>query len=133
MSKSRMSIFEADPAEQDLDLSGFAPKPPRPAPAPQALDEITAGSKFRSREAARPAVQPESLQQPAHQAPDLPSGRRAPRLYRTGRNSTVSIKTTPAAADEFYRLADQAGWKVGETFERAVAALRKELERGGDS
>jgi hypothetical protein len=29
--------------------------------------------------------------------------------------------------DEFYRLADQRGWLVGETLERALAALQREL------
>lgn len=113
---TRPSIFD-DP----LDLSGFTPKPAAPAaPAPQQLDQLSQGSKFRSREA------------PPEAAPAAPAApKRPPRLHRTGRNATLSVKTTPAAIELFYQLADRAELKVGETFERALAALQRELEREG--
>jgi len=48
-------------------------------------------------------------------------------VYRTGRNTTFSAKTTAATVDTFYDLARRQGWKAGETFERAVEALRRSL------
>lgn len=48
-------------------------------------------------------------------------------IYRTGRNKVFSVKTDPATADEFYAIAQKNGWKAAETFEKAVAALRREL------
>ncbi len=47
-------------------------------------------------------------------------------VYRTGRNVTFSAKTTRQTVDEFYALAEENGWKAGETFEKAVAALRQQ-------
>ena len=57
-------------------------------------------------------------------------------VYRTGRNVTFSAKTTKQTVDQFYALAEQNGWKAGETFEKAVAALLRETStgsRGGGS
>ena len=47
-------------------------------------------------------------------------------VYRTGRNVTFSAKTTKQTVDQFYTIAEQNGWKAGETFEKAVAALQRE-------
>jgi hypothetical protein len=47
-------------------------------------------------------------------------------VYRTGRNVTFSAKTTQQTVNQFYALAEENGWKAGETFEKAVAALRRE-------
>ncbi|MFC4170061.1 hypothetical protein [Teichococcus aestuarii] len=123
MTSTRMSIFESQkPSDSELDVSAFRPKAPAPAaPAAEQLDQLSQGSKFRSREAVAEAPVPAT---PA-------ASRRAPRTHRTGRNQTISVKTTAAAADLFYQLADQSGLKVAETFERALAALQRELEREG--
>ena len=37
------------------------------------------------------------------------------------------LKVRQEAVDAFYKLADQHGWVLGETFERAVIALETEL------
>lgn len=123
MTSTRMSIFESPkPADSELDVSAFRPKVPAPAaPAVEQLDQLSRGSKFRSREAAAEAPAPATQVAP----------RRTPRTHRTGRNQTISVKTTAAAADLFYQLADQSGLKVAETFERALAALQREMEKEG--
>jgi hypothetical protein len=113
---SRASIFEK-PA---LDISGFGPKadqPPRPDP--EQIDQI-AGEKFRSREVTPPANAPSTVGQPPTKRP--------PMVYRTGRNVTFSAKTTQSTIDAFYEIARQKGWKAGETFEMAVAALQRDLK-----
>ena len=109
----RSSIFD-DP----LDVAGFKPKKGGEGrgPAPEEIDAVSQ-PKFRSRE-------------PTGGPPDTviqPSTRRPPMVYRTGRNTTLSVKTTPATVDRFYEIARQKGWKAGETFEQAVEALEREL------
>jgi len=119
-----------------------------------AIDAVTAGSRFRSRgpfaaavdprptegrpsPAGRPFTvdQPSPVDLPATigQPPTkrLPLAKRLPLVYRTGRNTTFSAKTTPETVEAFYRIAREQGWKAGETFERAVAALEASLKRGG--
>lgn len=104
----RTSIFETD----SLDISSFKPRTDGPlGPAPAEIDSISHG-KFQSRE------------------PNPPSTKRAPMVYRTGRNVTFSVKTAPATAEIFYALASKMGWKANETFERAIAALRREIGEG---
>ena len=45
--------------------------------------------------------------------------------YRTGRSATFTTKTRPEVLDIFYAIAQQQGWKVGETFEKAVELLAR--------
>lgn len=121
MSRERASVFDDDTDE--LDVSDFTPTkilPPRP-PAEQ-VRAISEANKFPSREA-KSAPAPSA---PA--APALAVEKREPRRYRTGRTTLVSLKTTPEASQAFYAIADAQGWKVGETFERALAALECELK-----
>ena len=108
----RSSIFGNPAPAPMLDVGDFQPKArpeTRPPPA-----EIDAASRFKSREAA-----PEDLV-------NLPSTKRKPMTYRTGRNVVLSIKTSQEMVDRFYSLAETKGWKVGETFERALEALSRE-------
>lgn len=76
------------------------------------LDQV-AGEKFRSREPV-----------------DQTYTNRQPMVYRTGRDRAVSIKTSESVRERFYAIAERQGWKVGETFERAVKALEDELGQG---
>lgn len=108
---------EAGPGRAGLfedDLSDFRPKPPAP---PEAVRRLAEDAGFRSRE-----PHPPPANQPA------PPERREPRRWRTGRNQQLNIKARPEAIEAFYALADRQGWVLGETFERAVEALRRELE-----
>ncbi|MBV1800607.1 hypothetical protein [Siccirubricoccus sp. G192] len=112
MNGDRASMFEQD---GDLDLGEFKPKPPA---RPEQVRGVAEQVGFHSREPkAAPAV-------------PIPvvSERREPRRYRTGRNVQLNLKVRQEAVDAFYKLADEQGWVLGEAFERAVAALDKELQ-----
>lgn len=98
----------------DEDLSDFAPK--SPAAEGARLEEVRAvaeGAAFQSRDP-----------RPARLA-----GRQV-RRHRTGRNVQLNLKVRQDAADAFYALADRTGLVLGEAFERAVAALERELSDG---
>ncbi len=109
----RSSIFDTG-----LDVTDFAPKSKAGVrPQPQDID-AAAGKRFKSREPAD--------QSPTHNQKstvDQPSTPRAPMTYRTGRNVVLSVKTSQATVDAFYNQAKKHGWKVAETFEKAIAAL----------
>lgn len=114
MSSGRASIFD-EGADQDLDLSGFEPKkvrPERPPESPEKVRALSEANNFPSRAPARP------------QPPDHPPLRRG---RRTGRNMQLNIKATQDTVDLFYRLTDNQGWVLGETLERALEALQREL------
>jgi hypothetical protein len=111
MTKTRASAFD----EVNLDVSGFSPKARREPVAPS-IDKVRAvaeAAQFRSREPAQPK---EGLQ------------KREPRRYRTGRNVQFNVKAAQATIDAFYTISDQQKWVLGETLERALAALRRELD-----
>lgn len=74
-------------------------------PTPEDVRAVAEGTAFRSRE----------------------GGRRKPHTYRTGRTSAFTVKTTPETVDTLYAIAEGQGWKVGETFEKAIEALTEKL------
>jgi len=113
----RASIFDNS---QDFDVSDFQPrKEGRGGGAPSDIVRaVSEASSFRSREPALPVI-------PATRAQD--ASKREPRRYRTGRNVQLNIKVRAETLESFYALADQQGWILGETFERAIAALSKDL------
>lgn len=113
MANERASVFGDD---QDLDLGNFKPKQPEP-PAVKREDVRTVSEEanFRSREPQPPASKPE---------------KREPRRYRIGRNQQLNIKSRAGAIEAFYQITDQQGWVLGETFERAIKALKRELDTG---
>jgi hypothetical protein len=98
--------------EEDLDLSQFTPqKTKAEQPRPEAVRAVAEGARFQSREPDRPA-------KPSQQ-----------RRYRTGRNIQMNTKVTPGTRDGFYAISDRYHWVLGETLERALQALRRELEQ----
>jgi hypothetical protein len=111
MSGGRASMFEQD---DDLGLGEFEPKAPA---RPEQVRGLAEQAGFRSRE-------PQAT--PTNPSPATLE-RREPRRYRTGRNVQLNLKVRQEAVDAFYRLADERGWVLGETFERAVSALEREL------
>ena len=111
MSGERAALFGQD---DDLDLAAFQLKP---AARAEQVRDVAEHAGFRSRE---------SVPAPL----DVP--RREPRRHRTGRNIQLNLKVRQEAVDAFYRLADQHGWVLGETFERAVIALETELGKLSD-
>jgi hypothetical protein len=120
---TRASIFAE---REELDVGGFKPKTDAERrPDPAEIDEVRS-ARFRSREpGSQPFVaQPEISSRPTE---SQQSTKRLPLVYRTGRNTTFSVKTTPETVDAFYEIARAQGWKAGETFERAIAALQEKL------
>ena len=111
MSGKRAGVFDnAD----DLDVSGFAPKPvDRTAIKPEQVRAVSESAQFQSRE-------------PRRNASTAPA-KREPRRHRTGRNMQLNIKARTEAINTFYAITDQQGWVLGETFENAIEALKREL------
>jgi hypothetical protein len=111
MSK-RAGVFDV---EDDLDVSGFKPQvPEKSRAAPEQVRTVSEAAQFLSREPRRE----EMLASPS---------KREPRRHRTGRNIQLNIKARAEAIEAFYAIADQRGWVLGETFERAIDALRRDL------
>ena len=110
MTAERTSIFD-----QSLDVTDFAPKPAAAdRPQAQAID-ATAGKRFKSREAQPPEDLPSIV--------DRRSTKRKPMVFRTGRDTVLSVKLRRETIDAFYQIAQEEGWKAGETFEHALEAL----------
>ena len=118
MNDKRAGLFE-----DELDVSGFAPKPPARAEQVKAVAE-EAG--FRSRGPVPPPPPPRAGQ-PAKEPPQ--EERREQRRHRTGRNQQLNLKVRAQDAEAFYAIADAEGWVLGEAFARAVAALARELNQ----
>jgi hypothetical protein len=116
MAKPRASIFE-DGEGPDLDVASFAPKTAIDSNAPGAEEvrAVAQAARFHSREAAVP--------KPA------PKPKRAARRYRTGRNVQFNVKASLETVDTFYMITEKQNWVLGETLERAVEALQRELEK----
>ncbi|CNF30410.1 hypothetical protein [Yersinia kristensenii] len=62
--------------------------------------------------------------------PPTPPVERSKRRFKTGRNIQINIKGEQETKDELYRVADIIDEPLGETLKRALAALKRELERG---
>jgi hypothetical protein len=105
----RAGLFDVG---EDLDLSAFTPKkavkPAEARPAADAVRAVSEASNFRSRE-------PGSI------------AKKVQRRRRTGRNLQLNLKVAAETFELFYEIADRHGWVLGETLERAVAALQREL------
>src|ERR1700686_3908175 len=106
MMNERANIF----SDSDFDVSGFAPAKPAAAPPPEAIKKVAEGAKFTSR----------------GPAPSMP--KKQPRTYRTGRNIQLNVKVRDYTLNVVYGISDAQGWVLGETIERAIAALKRELD-----
>jgi len=102
----RASIFGAD---DEFDISGFMPEKPKADTPADRVRRVSEASEFRSRE------------------PDTRAAAAEPRRYRTGRNIHLNLKVRQEARERFYRVADAYEWVLGETFEKALDALEREL------
>lgn len=110
MGNTREKAFD----DIDLDVSGFKPKAQleQIAPPAEKVRAVAEAAQFRSREPQKPTVVP---------------SKREPRRYRTGRNVQFNVKAAQATIDAFYAISDQQRWVLGETLERALGALQREL------
>lgn len=105
------ALDEFDPAE-------WQPKPEKPVrqkPERTASRMIAEASGFKSREAPKPERAGE--------------GSALPRRRRTGRNVQFNLKARPETIAAFCKIADQQGWGLGETLEKAVELLEREYDR----
>lgn len=100
----RAGIFE------DFTIDGFEAAKPVATPPADAVRKVSENSSFRSRE------------------PQASRNKRPPRVYRTGRNVQLNVKVRPETMQAFYDIADRHGWVLGETLERAIESLRKDLQ-----
>lgn len=118
MASERASIFDD---EDDLDVSGFAPKPATAQPRADAasIREIASARGFTPRD---PAAEPA----PAPVTPAAEHGQ--VRRRRTNRTAHMNIRTTPQFKARFEALADANGLSLAEAFEAAVEALAAEAE-----
>jgi len=108
----RASVFGNAP---DFDVSEFAAKKPNPVEktVPQeVIKAVSEEAQFPSREAA-----------PASKKAQKPEIRR----YRTGRNVQFNVKIKSETHDGLYEVSDKQGWVLGETLERALAALKEKI------
>ena len=111
----RASVFDQGP---EIDISGFKPRTAaKPAAQPEQVKAISETASFVSREPIR-----------APRQTAAPSAAREPRRHRTGRNIQLNIKARAETIERFYAIADRHGWVLGETFERAIAALERTAE-----
>jgi hypothetical protein len=113
MTGTRASVFDAD---EELDITGFEPKPAKKGVIQSDLVKaVSEAAHFRSRD---PKQDPEQQN----------TVKREPRRYRTGRNTQLNIKARAETIEEFYAIADQQGWVLGEAFEHAIDALKLGIE-----
>lgn len=113
MAKQRVNFFESS----DIDIAAFVPKTREETKAPAAEDvkALAKAANFPSREP-KPVIA---------KVPE----KRAPRIHRTGRNVQFNVKASQATIDAIYAITEaHEGWVLGYTLERAVAALKRELE-----
>jgi hypothetical protein len=105
----RAGLFEEGP---DFDVSAFAPKKPAKSVAPEteAIRAVSETANFKSREPVQTAKKPD-------------------RRHRTGRNEQLNVKVTAQTLALFYKISDQQKWVLGETLERAVRALQREIQK----
>lgn len=99
----------------DFDISVFAPRKPDKSrePPSDAVRAVSETANFHSREPARTTP---------GQTVKAPQRRR-----RTGRNLQLNVKVAAKTLESFYEITDRQGWVLGETLERALDALQREL------
>ncbi|MBS0155149.1 MAG: hypothetical protein JSS38_11175 [Nitrospira sp.] len=117
------SFEEIDPTEWKRE-----PKPvdEKPKPPREEIRKVAQKSGFNSREAA-PAPKPVETVTVA------PQPVREGRIYRTGRSEQLNLKVRGEDKTGFYAICDHNHWVQGYTFQRAIEALRRELESSGTS
>jgi hypothetical protein len=112
MANERLSIFQET---DDVDLSGFTPAADiqkKSKPAREKVKAVSEAARFPSREPPAPVSEP---------------FKRKPRYHKTGRTASLSCRLMPSVVDQIYAIADRENWLVGETIERGIEALEREL------
>jgi len=113
MASERLSIFGNT---EDVDLAVFTPRQEsKPKPPKEKVKAVSEAARFPSREAPPPSPAPLTHK---------------PRYHKTGRTTQFNTRIMPATHAKVYQIADSQGWLVGETVERAIEALERELGAG---
>jgi hypothetical protein len=141
MSGTRPSLFENE-SETDIDLGQFAPraKPDRPPLPAEEMRRLSEASGFPSRAPSTDSSQPTVVSHPT--VNNLPMAAR--RGVKTGRTVLLNARVRQQAHDRFHAIvaAGQARFEageishrptLGEIVERALAALEREIAKGGYS
>ena len=111
----RASIFD----DTEFDISGFAPRQEGRGHAPG-----DRACRFGS----GPIPQPRTgAADSARRKSTGAAEARAASLQNGSKHTAQCQKVRAETLDSFYALADEKGWVLGETLERALAALRKNL------
>jgi hypothetical protein len=108
----RAGLFED---AEHFDVSVFRPKMAVKAAEPptEAVRAVSESLNFKSRE-------------PVQAAAAKPA-KTTQRRRRTGRNLQLNVKVAAKTLESFYEITDRQGWVLGETLEKAIAALQREL------
>lgn len=120
---------EIDPTEWKNEPKAVEvkPKPPR-----EEIRKVAHKTGFKSREATPvPASAPPPP--PVQTVAIAPQNLRERRIYRTGRSEQLNLKVRSEDKAAFYEICDQNHWVQGETFQRAIEALRREQDSSGKS
>lgn len=132
--RSRADLGFGD-ALRDFDPGAWTPTPTRPAPAPEERREARRSAEalgFRSRETAM-AEAGNGAEQGGDVAPQVatsPTRDEPPvRRRRTGRNQQFNLKARPETVAAYCQIADDNGWGLGETLEKAVELLEERFGR----
>ncbi|MBN9252624.1 MAG: hypothetical protein BGO03_09630 [Mesorhizobium sp. 61-13] len=123
MDKQRADLGFTDTLD-DFDPAEWLPRADAQAndkPPKAATTKAAAAAGFRSREPQAAGERP---------APSKTPKLSPPRGRRTGRNMQLNLKATPETVASFCAIADQQGWGLGETLEKAVALLEREYPGG---
>lgn len=128
MSKQRAQIG-FDSTFDELDPDEWKPAAPEaaavPKPPKEQIRKVAKSAGFESREAAPPSTLPEATPITAK-----PVRKRQP--YTTGRNIQTNIKTRLQDDTEFKDISAHFRWPQGYTFQRAIEALKRELQAKGE-
>lgn len=126
MTKQRSEIGFGS-AFDDLNPDDWKPASPQaaatPKPPQEQIRKVAKAAGFESREAT-----PATVDKPTPLTAK-PLRKRVP--YTTGRNTQTNIKTRLEDDNEFKDISAAMKWPQGYTFQRALEALKRELQAAG--
>ena len=121
MSKEPSKTYDFGAELDDVDISQLVSTTPTnegdKAPPAEQVRQVAEKAGYTSREA-------KSLKSKKNPV-------RKRRVYRTGRNEQFNDRVRPAVIEGYHQIAEKKNWVMGETLERALAALQRELQGAG--
>lgn len=114
---------EFKPKPKPIKRANDAPKREEAAKAAEALG-------FKSREPKPPVEREDNVKTASQLGRNDGEGQGTPqRRRRTGRNAQFNLKAKPETIEAYCAIADRMGWGLGETLEKAVELLEREVRR----